>query len=138
MTKDPETSPVPSVEAFAAFPRLEFEMLEQLQQMATLRGSDLLERLLVIFRNQSHEVLTTLGEALRAQDAQSVAERAHGLKGSARSMGARRLAEIASSIERSALRGDLDAVEPLLTLLAAEHSASEDAFEAWIRRRTES
>ncbi len=86
----------------------------------SIGNPDILQRVINRFAQDTPKQIEKLQTAIQA-DHQNDAERlAHSLKGSARSVGALRLGEVAFIAETVAKQGDLSQIKPLITLLVQE------------------
>jgi CheY-like chemotaxis protein len=95
----------------------------------SIGNPDILKRVVNRFAQDTPKQIEKLQAAIQA-DNQNDAERlAHSLKGSARSVGALRLGEIAFIAETVAKQGNLSQIEPLITLLAQEFQQLQTLWE---------
>ena len=78
----------------------------------------------------AQQALESLRDSVRRRDAESVLRRAHALGGTARNIGAGRLAEHASRCMRAARRGDVDAARDELTAIEHAFATIRDVIEA--------
>ena len=81
-----------------------------LEEVRTLGGpgEDFLSEVIGVFLAEGPDEIRSVKEALTSSDAAAVHRAAHRLTGSARGVGAGRLATVAAEIERAARAGDLD------------------------------
>jgi HPt (histidine-containing phosphotransfer) domain-containing protein len=93
---------------------------------STMGDETLLAELLGLFRDSAREHVEGIEQAVRAGSAERLVSEAHGLKGSAATIGARRLAETARVLEELGRTGDLASVQAPLADLRSE---SARAFE---------
>ena len=99
---EPPVFPPPSSTVVA----LDSETLERMRALGRVAGRDLLREMVDTFRARPH--LEELKEAIAAGDRNALELCAHSLKGSAGTLGARRLAELCAELERGARAGDAD------------------------------
>ncbi|MEO1365566.1 MAG: Hpt domain-containing protein [Acidobacteriota bacterium] len=114
---------------------LDAATLETLAQLGERRGRDLLGQLADLFSEQGPKSFATMRQAVAAADLKVVRETAHSLKGSYRSLGTVRLADLSAELEGLGRSGVLDGVEALLDDLEASFAATEVALRAFIERR---
>lgn len=93
--------------------------------LACVDGDEVLyESVLVVFLQQLKDDFARLPEALRGHRSEAVARQVHSLKGSAGSVGAKRLEASAAAIDRRLKSGEGEIDEALIEELdAALHSA---------------
>ncbi|MEM8932946.1 MAG: Hpt domain-containing protein [Acidobacteriota bacterium] len=89
---------------------LDSATLQMLTDLGERRGKDLLAQLYGLFQTQGPSGIAELRRALSEGDAVAFTEAAHSLKGSYRSLGTPRLAEIAADLEAAGRAGRLDGV----------------------------
>jgi histidine phosphotransfer protein HptB len=65
-------------------------------------------RVIELFARLVPELITSIEEAMRERDMEALRQRAHKLKGSCLSLGARRMADVCYAIERAAASGEID------------------------------
>ena len=93
---------------------------------STMGDETLLEELLGLFRDSARAHIMGIEQAVAAADAKRLVSEAHGLKGSAATIGAHRLSEAARVLEELGRSGTLVSVGVPLVVLRAE---SARAFE---------
>ncbi|AUI67569.2 response regulator [Beggiatoa leptomitoformis] len=89
----------------------------------------ILEKLVQAFRADTPKQLDKLQDALHAQAQKDIERIAHSIKGSARSIGALRLGEVAFNAERTAAQGQLAEVEKLYIRLQEEYTHLENTWD---------
>ena len=87
---------------------------------------EILEELIVLFRDSSAADLQKIKDGLNAQDSEAVGDAAHSVKGAAASLGIEAIRELAHEIEKAGRNSDLDFVRNNLEKLEAllEYAAS--------------
>ncbi|MEM8994479.1 MAG: Hpt domain-containing protein [Acidobacteriota bacterium] len=114
---------------------LDAATLETLAQLGERRGRDLLGQLAALFSEQGPKSFATLRRAVADADTAAIRDTAHSLKGSYRSLGTLRLADLSAELESLGRRGVLDGVEALLDDLEASFAATEVALRGFIEGR---
>ena len=104
---------------------LDLSILETLHSLGERRGKDLLGQLFGLFQQQGPQGFEQIRSALAVQQPSEIKSVAHGLKGSYRSLGTPRLAEICRVLEEKGGTGDLSGGEALLSEL-------EEVFESTV------
>jgi CheY-like chemotaxis protein len=89
---------------------------------------ELRRELTEIFLEESPRILTQLAEAITARDAPTAARLAHGLKGSAATVGAAAARDAAQRLEEAGTAGDWDAIHTGLPTLRHEMERLADAL----------
>jgi signal transduction histidine kinase/DNA-binding response OmpR family regulator/HPt (histidine-containing phosphotransfer) domain-containing protein len=101
---------------------LDADVMDGLRHLTTAQGEDVLGHLVELFCRETTPLsLAKLREAITVQDAQVVAEEAHGLRGAAANLGATEVAAIALELELRGRAGNLDGASNLLRRL--DHQA---------------
>jgi CheY-like chemotaxis protein len=95
---------------------------------ADRRRASVLRDLADLFLRDARPKLMTMVTALDAKDLAALASIAHSLKGSASNLGARRLAEICATLEKSAKASEVDSAQNLLAQTRAEFQRVESAL----------
>ena len=90
---------------------------------------DILTELVEIFVEDAEPRLVALREAVASGDVETVERAAHTLKGSSGNMGARRMSEIASSLQDAGTSGDLSEAASLLEDLEFEYARVKPALQ---------
>ena len=93
---------------------LDLTTLETLALLGERRGKDLLGQLFGLFQDQGPKSFASLRSAVAAGSSAEVKSVAHSLKGSYRSLGTPRLAEISLRLEEKGTNGDLDGAGELV------------------------
>ncbi|MBG9390336.1 PAS-domain containing protein [Caenimonas aquaedulcis] len=106
----PVAAPTPSPEAPAS--RAPFSRAAALEQLSG--DEELLAVVLASFRQHGPALLTKASEALAAQDAKALHRHLHSLKGSAGTLGAKSLADLAKALEALAADGRMNDVQARL------------------------
>ena len=114
---------------------LDIQTLESLAMLGERRGKDLLGQLVALFSDQGPKSFGQLRQALAEGDATAVSETAHSLKGSYRSLGTVRLAEISEKLERRGREGLLDGLDADLGELEETFAATKLRLEAFLEQR---
>ena len=114
---------------------LDIQTLESLAMLGERRGKDLLGQLVALFSDQGPKSFKQLRQALAEGDATAVSETAHSLKGSYRSLGTVRLAEISEKLERRGREGLLEGLDAELGELEQTFAATQLQLEAFLEQR---
>lgn len=114
---------------------LDFNVLNTLVDLGRRRGKDLLGQLFSLFLQQGPVSIQKLHAAVAAVDLEAVKSEAHSLKGSYRSLGLPRLAEICRRLEVSSTNGDLGDGQELLVALDQAYEMTSAALGAFINER---
>jgi CheY-like chemotaxis protein len=93
---------------------------DALENLRELGGPELLSELVEMFTHDAHTGLTALRKALEWDDADSVRQLAHSLKGSSGNLGAARVSNVCEELQRAGAAGRLEAVASLLEQLETE------------------
>ena len=96
---------------------LDMSILETLATLGERRGKDLLGQLFGLFQEQGPKGFATIRQALESGNATEIKSMAHSLKGSYRSLGTPRLAELSRQMEEKGSTGRLDGGAELLAEL---------------------
>ncbi|HSF17301.1 MAG TPA: response regulator [Vicinamibacteria bacterium] len=106
-------------------PVLEFDEL-----LAGVRGDrGLLQELIQLFKEDSHEMLETMGDAIRGREARKLATSAHAFIGALGNFASKRALDLARELERRARAGDLEDASSLLQTLVHETKSLERALD---------
>jgi HPt (histidine-containing phosphotransfer) domain-containing protein len=89
---------------------------------------DLLNELIDLFLTDAPALMQDLHDAVVRQDAQSITQTAHSLKGSASNLGARGMAAVCANLERRGRAGLLGGAESACRTLAKEFEVVRDAL----------
>jgi HPt (histidine-containing phosphotransfer) domain-containing protein len=89
---------------------------------------DLLNELIDLFLNDAPALMSTLHEAVERQDAESLTQTAHSLKGSASNLGARGMAAVCANLERRGRAGSLVGAASACRTLRKEFEVVRDAL----------
>ncbi|MEO1086147.1 MAG: Hpt domain-containing protein [Acidobacteriota bacterium] len=114
---------------------LDVATLETLAELGERRGRNLLAQLAELFREQGPKAFATMRRAVADADMKVIRETAHSLKGSYRSLGTVRLANLSAELERLGRREQLDGVGDLLDDLEDSFTATEEALRGFIQGR---
>lgn len=125
-------------EEIQAHELLDRSTLETLFSLGERRGKDLLGQLFGLFLEQGPKSFASLGAALDAGDASEVKAVAHSLKGSYRSLGVPRLAEISRRLEEDGAAGNLERGPVLLTELEKSFEQTRVALKAFLEEKKSS
>jgi HPt (histidine-containing phosphotransfer) domain-containing protein len=127
----PDTPPPPAADAARDEPGpLDLDAIAELRQLGGEGGEDALRQLVAVFEEAAMPRLSALHEALGRRDAGELERRAHTLKGSSLSVGARRVADLSRALEQVGRAGDLTRAADLLPQLETELARYEAAIEA--------
>ena len=94
--------------------------LEEIKSLQSRNGSDLLTKIINIYLDKSESLCDEIGMGATEKNEEQLWVNAHSLKSSSASVGAMRVFEICSALENKGRAGDLNDVEPLVTLLQEE------------------
>lgn len=126
------TAPTPALPASGG------QVLDWSEALRTVGGDcELLRSLIQAFLDESPRLMTTLGEAVRVQDAASLRSSAHTLKTSLQYFGAFEAAELASRLETMARDGNLEQVQEAWALLQAQMTELTNALAGYARGEPE-
>jgi len=99
--------------------------------LGTFMGKmDVLRRVLRTFAEKTGAQLLSMRRALDARDWSSLQLEAHGIKGGAWNLSAKRLGDAAAGLEAAAKEKDAAGAEPALSAVAAEHGALRETLAA--------
>ena len=110
--------------------------LQMLTELGERRGKDLLGQLYGLFQDQGPTGIAELRRALAAGDAVAFTEAAHSLKGSYRSLGTPRLAELAADLETAGREGRLDGLATEVDTLESAFHQTDQALGEFIATRS--
>ena len=91
---------------------------------------DAMAEFITTYLNNSPLLIGKIEQALQAQNSVDIFHNAHQLKGGSGSIGATKLANIATSMEQIARNDSIDGIEPLLVQLKQEFEQVEQALKA--------
>jgi len=91
---------------------------------------DALGEFIATFLENSPRLIGKIEQGLNAQNSEDIFHNAHQLKGGSGSIGAMKLADIATNIEQIARAGSIDGIEPLLIQLKQEFEQVAEALKA--------
>ena len=111
---------------------LDLTMLETLSSLGERRGKDLLGQLFGLYLQQGPEGFAKMRSALAVDDSAEIKSVAHSLKGSYRSLGTPRLAEISKQLEEKGTTGDLSGGGDLLDELEQTFDATTVALREFL------
>ena len=103
-----------------ALQSLDVARLEELAAMGQDNGTNIVRDLIDLFLADSPEQMRKLWDALRARDVPALRATAHRFLSSVENIGARRMTDLCSEIERYGQGDTLAAVQPVLTELTQE------------------
>ena len=106
--------------------------LQMLVDLGKRRDRDLLGQLYGLFQTQGPQGIAAMRRAIEAADAVALSEAAHSLKGSYRSLGTPRLAELASRLEDAGRDRRLDGASALVDALEAAFHQTDAALGEFI------
>ncbi|MCK6480879.1 MAG: Hpt domain-containing protein, partial [Planctomycetes bacterium] len=128
----PAPAPVP---AGAREATLDPAALDSIAELGEGEEGDIIAELVYIFSSEARPRMERLRAALAARDAEEVRREAHGLKGSAASIGAKALAEIARTLEEGGRAGSVEGGEDLMRDLEEEFDRVRAALDAYVAAR---
>ncbi|MEO1620115.1 MAG: Hpt domain-containing protein [Cyanobacteria bacterium J06632_3] len=101
------------------------------QQLRQLAGEDasFATELLTLFMQDAESCLKDLEQAIATQNARSIEEAAHSLRGASANVGASALSAVAGRLEQSARRGDLRSAHVLLQQLKQHYRFIQAQFQ---------
>ena len=99
------------------------------------RGKDLLGQLFDIFLDQGPKGFAEIRDALQTGNAEQVKSVAHSLKGSYRSLGTPRIAELSRLLEDLGARGETDGGEAILDQLETCFEETSAALQTFLDAR---
>jgi HPt (histidine-containing phosphotransfer) domain-containing protein len=102
-----------------------------------LGNAALAQRMLSQFLDAIPEEIDLLESVIRIGDPKEVMTLAHRHKGTAKTLAARQVAEVASEIERQAREGSTSNLLSLLDELRTSHTHLQDELEAWAREASD-
>ena len=91
---------------------------------------DALGEFITTYLDNSPLLIGKIEQGLNAQNSTEIFHNAHQLKGGSGSIGATKLADIATSMEQIARKGSIEGVEPLLVQLKQEFEQVAEALKA--------
>ena len=119
----------------AAVDLLDESILQTLSMLGERRGKDLLGQLFGLFLEQGPTSFSSLRGALASGDAAEVKSTAHSLKGSYRSLGTPRLAELSRQLEEMGSSGQLAGGESILAELELCFGQTSEALRSFLASR---
>ncbi len=120
----------------AAVDLLDESILQTLSMLGERRGKDLLGQLYGLFLEQAPTSFSSLRQALASGDADGVKSTAHSLKGSYRSLGTPRLAELSRQLEEMGSSGQLEGGETILAELESCFGQTSEALQSFLASRS--
>ncbi len=123
----------PSARPVSSLPPPSALDLEMVRRLVSLDGEDddFIEEVMMGYVVQLKESMLKLGDALEAQDLDTVGLIAHSIKGASKQIGATKVGELLGAIERET---SVDAVRQLLGLVDQEVPRVDEAVQALLRR----
>jgi HPt (histidine-containing phosphotransfer) domain-containing protein len=118
-------------------PRLDREILDSLAMLGERQGKDLLGQLFGIFSSQGPIGFANLRQALADGDSKALREIAHSPKGSYRSLGIPRLADLAERLETQGREETWEGCAESIDALEKEFEATSEALGQWIEGRAQ-
>lgn len=112
---------------------LDVEVLRNLVALGKGRENPLLVQLFELFRAQGPASIAVLRQAMEQRDTKQMRETAHSLKGSYRSLGAARLGELATGLEKRAMEANFEDCGELIDRLELEFSETLQALDDFVR-----
>jgi HPt (histidine-containing phosphotransfer) domain-containing protein len=104
--------------------------LDELRGPDPAEDGEFLSELINLFLTEAPAFLAALAAAVEGDDAATVEERAHSLKGAAGNLGAARLAALCGELEAAGRGHRLDSAGPLIGRLQAELDQVRNALDA--------
>ncbi len=127
--EEPADTVAPAGSGYPGKYPLDHAVIESLRELQQAGEPDLLSELVELFLEDVPLRLTALREATAQGDSSSVAKIAHALKGSCANMGARRVVNLCTGLEKVGKSGDLSHVPEVLCQLEEELVRARDALE---------
>jgi CheY-like chemotaxis protein/HPt (histidine-containing phosphotransfer) domain-containing protein len=123
----------PSARPVSSLPPPSALDLEMVRRLVSLDGEDddFIEEVMMGYVLQLKESMLKLGDALEAEDLDTVGLIAHSIKGASKQIGATKVGELLGAIERET---SVDAIEELLGLVNHEVPRVDEAVQALLRR----
>jgi len=109
---------------------LDRTVLDTLRALQPADGSDLLAKLIDIYRSSSAELLESLSEAVDQGDVQVIQQGAHALKSSSLNVGAWLLGSLCRQLEAMGREGEIEGAVDLFARIAAERERALEALGA--------
>ena len=109
-------------------PTLDERAMKNLRQLRKFGGTQLIVELLELLKREVPIQIEAIHKSFQEGDPRSLAAAAHTLKGSAANFGAKRLASLASQLERQAKAGELEEMAGLVEPLIVEYEGALQAF----------
>ncbi len=103
---------------------LEAIALNNLRQLTTANGENLLNKAIALFLNSAPNEIDNLQRAYEKQDFTSMARIAHSFKSACANLGIRSLADNAASIEENSNKGCIQDIEPSLNAIKIDFPAA--------------
>ena len=113
-------------------PLIDEAALDQIREVDRLSGDEVLARIVGLFLDEAPEVLATVAEAVRDEDADRLADRAHALKSLCVSVGAASMATVCKQLEATGKKGTTEEATPLVTELKELFAMVKPALESRI------
>jgi PAS domain S-box-containing protein len=133
----PAPAPTPAPGAGDRENPLDESVLDSLAALQGEEDGDIVAELTEIFVKETEPRLERLEGAVAAGDADVLHRESHGLKGTAASIGARRLAQVAKVMEEGGRAGSTEGAEALLRDLREEYARVKAALRARVGRGKE-
>ncbi len=102
-------------------PTLDKQMLAELRQYQGEDELDIVQELAEAFQMETPTLLVGLQEAIQENDAKRVHQAGHNLKGSSQNLGAPRMAELSSRLEKLGKSGNLTGAAELVSAIEQEY-----------------
>ncbi len=110
-------------------PTLDQSVIDSLKELTQEGDANPVSEMAGLFYQDADKRIETLENAGAHQDSDSLIAAAHALKGSARNLGACRLAELCASVEQKAGQGQVKEAGELLNPLKQEYEAVQEALQ---------
>jgi HPt (histidine-containing phosphotransfer) domain-containing protein len=114
-------TPAPTPPPVASDRVIDADVIETLKTLKSEQRTDPVGEMVSLFVRQAPACLQEIELSLTRYEARSVEKAAHSLKGSASTMGARRLAELCATLEEEARKGSLQVTAHLLNQARVEY-----------------
>ncbi|HEY5657796.1 MAG TPA: CHASE4 domain-containing protein [Myxococcota bacterium] len=108
---------------------LDRAVLQTLRALQPADGTDLLARLVGLYRESSAELLESLSDGVERGDPRAIQQAAHALKSSSLNVGARTLGALCKQLEAAGRSGEIAGAKDLFARIGSEHARALEALE---------
>jgi PAS domain S-box-containing protein len=109
---------------------LDFSVLASVFSFENNEDREAVEDLINIYLENAAQQLSQIEESLKLRDTQGAHELAHAIKGGSSSLGAHRMAELSSELEKIARKGSLNGTEELLNSMKIEFESIQQVLKS--------